>query len=50
MTREEIINKINWVKDEIMYEECADLHYNFARVRELEKELAELKAELAKLN
>lgn len=50
MTRVEIINKINWVNGEIMYEECADLHYNFRRVAELKKQLKELEAKLAELN
>jgi len=42
MTRKEIENKIEWIKDQIWYEEMADRGYNFRRVRELEKELAEL--------
>lgn len=49
MTRTELEKKINEVKAKIWYEEMADLHYNFAKVKELEKELKALTEELAKL-
>lgn len=42
MTRAEIEKRINWVKDQIWYEEMADLGYDFYRVGELKKELKEL--------
>ena len=49
MTRTELEKKINEVKAEIWYEEMADLHYNFAKVKKLENELKALTEELAKL-
>jgi len=49
MTRTELERKINEVKAEIWYEEMADFHYDFAKVRELEDELKALNEELAKL-
>jgi len=49
MTRTELERKINEVKAEIWYEEMADLHYNFAKVKKLENELKTLNEELAKL-
>lgn len=42
MTKQEIEKKINWVKDQIWYEEMADFGYDFCRVGELKKELREL--------
>ena len=48
MTKVEITKELKKVNDAIMYEECADLHYNFRKVekkknrkRELEKMLEE---------
>ncbi len=38
MTREELLKALQNVKEDIMYEECADLHYNFAKVKKLEEE------------
>ncbi len=38
MTKEELLKALQNVKENIMYEECADLHYNFARVEKLREE------------
>lgn len=50
MTKEMLTKELNEVKDRIMYEECADLHYNFAKVRKLKERKAELEKALAELN
>ena len=49
MTRIELTREIKKVTEAIIYEEMADLHYNFRKVDELKAKKAELEKELAKL-
>lgn len=49
MTKEMLTKEIKKVTEAIIYEECADLHYNFRKVAELKAKKAELEKELAKL-
>lgn len=42
MTREEIMKELKAVKEDIIYEECSDRGYNFAKVRKLNERKAEL--------
>ena len=42
MTKVEITKELKKVNDAIMYEECADLHYNFRKVAELKTRKHEL--------
>lgn len=42
MTKVEITKELKKVNDAIMYEECADLHYNFRKVAELKNRKREL--------
>jgi len=49
MTKKDIEKRINYLKDEIFYEEMADLGYNFYRVSELEREIKKLEKELTEL-
>ncbi len=50
MTREELIERIEKIDEEIFLEEMVDLGYNFAKVRELKSKKAELEKELAKMD
>jgi len=38
MKKEELLKALQNVKEDIMYEECADLHYNFTKVEKLKEE------------
>lgn len=48
MTRTEIEREIEHLKDEIFYEEMADLGYNFSRVSELRMAIRKLEEKLEK--
>lgn len=50
MAREEIIKKIQEVEEGIMYEEFADIGYNFDRVANYKARLRELKEMLKELD
>ena len=49
MTKEMLTKELKKVREAIIYEEMADLHYNFRKVDELKAKKAELEKELAKL-
>ena len=49
MTKEMLTKELKKVREAIIYEEMADLHYNFAKVAKLQAKKAELEKELAKL-
>lgn len=49
MTKEMLTKELKKVTEEIIYEEMADLHYNFAKVAKLNAKKAELEKALAEL-